>query len=110
MQTVNYDKCMDNFTPLFTAAEFGYVEIFRSLVYKGCDFNLLGPNNMTVGHVICQNAHPVEMLNILFDKNHEVELDLSVKDGLVGPWYKYVKMLWIETRNHIIKSRLRQGV
>eukprot|EP00944_MAST-04C_sp_MAST-4C-sp1_P006885 g6885.t1 len=78
---IHYDKCMDNFTPLFTAAEFGYVDIFRLLVYKGCDFNLLGPNHMTVGHVICQNAHPVEMLNILFDKNHEVELDLSVKDG-----------------------------
>lgn len=78
---IHYDKCMDNFTPLFTAAEFGYIDIFRLLVQKGCDFNLLGPNHMTVGHVICQNAHPPEMLKILFDKNHEIEFDISVLDG-----------------------------
>ena len=73
---IHYDKCTDNFTPLFTAAEFGYIDIFKLLVQKGCDFNLLGPNHMTVGHVICQNAHPPEMLKILFDKNHEIEFDI----------------------------------
>ena len=78
---IHYDKCFDKFTPLFTAAEFGFIEIFRLLISKGCDYNLLGPNHMTVGHVICQNAHPTELLDILFDKNHEIEFDIDVQDS-----------------------------
>ena len=78
---IHYDKCMDNFTPLFTAAEFGFVEIFRLLVYKGCDFQLAWTKQYDSRTRYMPKRPPCRNVKyFLFDKNHEVELGLSV-DG-----------------------------
>ena len=77
---VHHNKCLDKYTPLVLAAEYGYPDIMKLLIDNGADMHLLAPCKMTLVHIICQAGHPVEMLDILFDRKFSMEINLDAKD------------------------------